>query len=53
MQNYKNKERGFIRDILLTVVALVAIKYFFDIDIIGYVEGPVEKALTWIVGKFH
>lgn len=52
MKNFKNKQSGFIRDIVLTVVALVALKYFFDFDVIGYVEQPIEKGLAWIASKF-
>ena len=47
----KNKA-GFVREVVLVLVALVALRYFWDIDVIGYIEGPVEKGLSWIVNKF-
>ena len=52
MVNYKNKQSGFIKGIALTLVALVALKYFWNIDVIGYIEGPVEKVLAWVIAKF-
>ncbi len=59
MEKYKNKqsglpagEAGLIRDIVLILVALVALKYFFDFDLIGMIEGPVERGLAWVVGLF-
>ncbi len=36
----KSKEDGFIARIVLIVVALIAIKYYFDFDIIEWIKSP-------------
>ena len=47
-----NSNRGFIRDIFIILVALIALKYFVHIDVVGYLsEGPVTKGLDW--AKVH
>jgi hypothetical protein len=40
--------RGFISEILLVLVVLVFLRYFVDIDIIGYLEMPLAKAIEWL-----
>ena len=52
MKEKNKKERGFIKEVVLVLVALVALKYFWDIDIVGYIEGPVSKGITWIISLF-
>ncbi len=52
----ENYERGFIGEIVLVVVALVALKYFFHVDVIGYLSdfsGPISKTFIWIGNKFR
>ena len=51
MKNFKYN-RGFIKEIIILLVALVALKYFVNIDVVGYLEqGPVTKGLDWV--KVH
>jgi len=52
MKKFKNNERGLIKDVVLVLVGLVALKYFFDFDLIGKIEAPVERGLDWLVGLF-
>jgi hypothetical protein len=45
----ENYERGFIGEIVVVVIALVVLKYFFHVDVVGYLsDGPLAKSLTWI-----
>jgi hypothetical protein len=50
----KNKKQdGLIKEVILVIVALITLKYIWDIDLIGYLESPVEKAIDWIITKFR
>lgn len=41
--------RGFIRGIILVVAALVALKYFFNFDLVDLLsEGNYRGVLDWI-----
>lgn len=50
----KNKKQdGFITEIVLVVVALVILKYFFHLDIVGYLsDGPLSKIFIWVGDRF-
>ena len=45
-------KQGFIRDTILIVIALIAIKYFFHVDVIGWAEIYIGKIIVWLKGKF-
>ena len=46
--------KGFIKEILIIIIALVALKYFWHIDVVGYLsDGPVAKVLSWVGDKLH
>ncbi|HEY4516273.1 MAG TPA: hypothetical protein VJH67_03755 [Candidatus Paceibacterota bacterium] len=48
----KAGERGFIREIVLIVVALIVVKYYFDVDVIAYGEEYFGKLVGWVKGWF-
>ena len=41
----QNKERGFIAKILIVVVAIIFIKYYFRIDIIGWFQSGAGRSV--------
>lgn len=44
-----NKNKGFIRTVILIVAALVLIKYIYDIDVVGFLtEGKFREFLDKI-----
>ncbi len=44
----KNQNRGFIKITIILVVALVLLKYVYDIDVIG----KVYEGWLWIWGRY-
>jgi hypothetical protein len=46
-------KRGFVSEILLVLVILVFLRYFVNIDIIGYLEMPLAKVIEWLKGVIH
>lgn len=48
----KMGEGGFIKEIIILVVALVILKHYFDFDFVGHVEGYVVKGVEWVKSKF-
>ena len=48
----KMGEGGFIKEILILVVALVILKHYFDFDLIGHTEEYVIKGVEWVKSKF-
>lgn len=55
MEISKNREKGLpagrqgiVSEILLVLVVLVFLRYFVDIDIVGYLEMPLAKGIEWL-----
>jgi hypothetical protein len=49
MKSNTNKQKGFVLKIVLIVVALVFVKYYFDIDIVEWYKSPSgQKYVGWI-----
>jgi hypothetical protein len=49
MQNNIQADRGFIMKIVVIVIALVFVKYYFDIDIVEWYKSPAgQKYVGWI-----
>lgn len=46
---YKNNSRGFIKTILLIIVALVLLKYFFNISFSDIIHNQVVQDLWTII----
>ena len=41
--------RGFIRNIIIIVAALVALKYFFHFDLVGLItQGKYKEVVLWL-----
>ena len=45
MQVLKNKKSGFIKIIIVIIAALVALKYLYDLDVIGFLTQGKFKEL--------
>ena len=46
MKIFKNKNSGFIKMTLVIISALVALKYIYDVDVIGFLtQGRFEELL--------
>jgi len=43
MENYSNRQRGIVSEIILILVALIALKFFFNFDIVAYLKGPTPQ----------
>lgn len=45
MAKFSNKNRGFVKIILIVIAALVLVKYVYDIDVIGFLTAGKFKEL--------
>lgn len=64
MNNFKNKDRGFVTAIIVIIIALVALKYAFHFDIVDFLKTPkvhdliikilafIEKVGFWLKSAF-
>ena len=41
------KDGGFIKEIVLILVALIALRYYFHVDVVGY----LQEKLAWLIAK--
>lgn len=46
----KKINRGFVSEILLVLAALLLARYFFSIDVIGYLSQWLDKVVLWVKG---
>ena len=46
MKNRKNKKSGFITMILIVIIALVLLKYVYEVDVVGFLtQGRFKELL--------
>ena len=50
MKNLKNKQRGFITTIILIILALVALKYFFNMNLSDIIKTQIVQD-AWSIIK--
>lgn len=50
MKNLKNDQRGFITTIILIILALVALKYFFNMNLSDLMKTQIAQD-TWSIIK--
>ena len=47
----KNNQEGFITTIILVIVALIALKYLLNFDVIAYIKSPgPQKTIQMVWG---
>ncbi len=46
------KEKGFVMKIVLIVVALVALKFYFDFDVIEWIKSPIGQKIVGPIWDF-
>lgn len=44
--SFKIKERGLVKEVIIMLVALIALKYFWHIDVVGYLSDKINLLIA-------